>query len=94
MSTDEIDYGIKPQNIYRKSDRVTREILGLGATTIDEAIKDGTLPAPLPLTAHGKALGWYGWQLIGVMKQRLVAAAQRQVVMPPQLVRKKKKKQR
>jgi hypothetical protein len=94
MSTNEVDYGIAPQDIYRKSDPATRKILGLGATAVDEAIRDGTLPAPLPLTAHGKAQGWYGWQLINVIKQRLAAAATRQVVMPPQLVRKKKKKQR
>ena len=78
MTSDaEEEFGIKPHRVYRKSHKITREILGLGPTAIDEAIADNALPPPMPLTAHGKATGWMGWQLIEVQRKRLAAAAQR-----------------
>lgn len=57
-------FGIRPDFIYRKTDPETRKIIGLKPTAIDDAIRDGTLPQPVPLTADGKAKGWIGTQLI------------------------------
>jgi hypothetical protein len=79
-----MQFGIKPQWVYRKSDPETRRILGLKPTAIDDGINDGTLPPPAPLTAHGKATGWMGWQLIEVQRKRLEAAAQRHAEEAPQ----------
>src|SRR5262249_51954813 len=60
------EFGIERNKIYRKTHPETRKILGLKPTAIDEAIADGTLPEPWPLTGHGKATGWLGEQLIEV----------------------------
>jgi predicted DNA-binding transcriptional regulator AlpA len=70
-------FGIKAAWTYRKSHRDTQHILGMGLSAIDKAIRDGTLPPPAPLTKHGKAKGWGGWQLIQVVEERLKAAQQR-----------------
>lgn len=74
--TDESDWhGIKPHWIYRKTSHETHRIIGLKASAIAGAIKDGTLPPPIPLTADGKSKGWMGWQLIQVMQQRAARLA-------------------
>ena len=72
-----VEFGIEPNKIYRKTHPETRKILGLKPTAIDDAIADGTLPEPWPLTSHGKATGWLGEQLIEVQRNRLAAAEQR-----------------
>ena len=87
-------YGIRPQWVYRKYHPETLKILGLQPTAIDQAIEDGVLPEPMPLTGHGKACGWMGWQLIEVMKKRLEAAQQRAAAKPKPLFKKKVKKGR
>jgi predicted DNA-binding transcriptional regulator AlpA len=73
----EVEFGIERNKIYRKTHKETRKILGLQATAIDDAIADGTLPEPWPLTGHGKVTGWLGEQLIEVQRKRQAAAAQR-----------------
>jgi predicted DNA-binding transcriptional regulator AlpA len=91
----EDEFGIKAQRVYRKSARETREILGLGPTAIDDAIADGTLPPPWPLTAHGKATGWLGEDLIKVQRKRQAAAKRRHAAKQQQAAaptRKKKKR--
>src|SRR5262249_22834560 len=73
----ETEFGIERNKIYRKTHPQTRKILGLNPTAIDDAIADGPLPVPWPLTGHGKATGWLGEQLIEVQRNRLAAAEQR-----------------
>jgi predicted DNA-binding transcriptional regulator AlpA len=84
-----IEFGIVPGRVYRKSDPATREILGMGDTSIDEAIKSGYLPPPMPLTKWGKSCGWLGSQLIELQRRRLAAAAERQYQTP--MARKRKR---
>jgi hypothetical protein len=70
-------YGIDPARIYRKYAPETQRILGLGKSAIEDAIKDGHIPPPLPLTEHGYATGWMGTTLIELQKKRLALAAER-----------------
>lgn len=90
MTAHESKYGIRPEFVYRKSDPETRRILGLGQTAIDDAIKRGDIVPPAPLTAQGKACGWYGFQLIQMIDRRLAAAPLHRAAPPPQLRKKKK----
>src|SRR5262249_48462981 len=90
MTAHESKYGIRPEFVYRKSDPETRRILGLKPTAIDDAIARGDIDPPAPLTATGKAMGWYGFQLIEMIERRLAAAPLRRAAPPPQ--RRKKKK--
>jgi predicted DNA-binding transcriptional regulator AlpA len=76
------DFGIIPNKIYRKSHPETQGILGLSPTGIDEAILNKELPPPVPLTAYGKAVGWYGFTLIQVIKDRLTKAEARAAAPP------------
>ena len=69
--------GIIPAKLYRKSHRETLDIIGLRPTQVDEEIRNGTLPPPAPLTAHGKAAGWWGFQLVKYVEQRRELAQQR-----------------
>jgi hypothetical protein len=32
----------------------------------------------MPLTQHGRACGWYGWQLVELMRARMAAAEARE----------------
>jgi hypothetical protein len=84
-------YGIRPSWMYRKHHAETIKIIGLGPTAIEEAIDDGLLDRPVPLTSHGKAKGWWGWMLISYMERR-IAAAQQQVAPPSPPTTKKKRR--
>jgi predicted DNA-binding transcriptional regulator AlpA len=88
----EVEFGIERNKIYRKTHKETRKILGLQATAIDDAIADGTLPEPWPLTGHGKVTGWLGEQLIEVQRKRQAAAAQRAAQRAAASTHKKKKR--
>jgi predicted DNA-binding transcriptional regulator AlpA len=81
MAADE-QFGIKAHMVYRKGDAKTLEILGMRPTSVDEAIKAGYLPAPMPLTSSGKSVGWIGTVLIEWQRKRLAAATTRQYVTP------------
>jgi hypothetical protein len=64
-------YGIKLSKLYRRGHPDTNEILGdLSDSAIDRGIKDGSIPAPVLLTARGRASGWYGWQLAVMVRKR------------------------
>jgi predicted DNA-binding transcriptional regulator AlpA len=76
------EFGIQPHMVYRKGDPKTLEILGMRPTSVDEAIKSGYLPTPMPLTSSGKSVGWIGTVLIEWQRKRLAAAATRQYVTP------------
>jgi len=93
MTAHESKYGIILAHVYRKSDPETQRILGLKATAIDAAIKRGDIDPPAPLTAHGKARGWRGFQLVKMIERQLAAASQRRAA-PPENLRKKKKRSR
>jgi hypothetical protein len=75
-------YGIERHRLYRTTHQTTRKIIGLQNTAIKEAIKNGSLPPPVLLTAHGKASGWYGFQLIQLVKDRLAKAEARRGAPP------------
>jgi predicted DNA-binding transcriptional regulator AlpA len=75
-------FGIEPCRLYRTTHQTTRKIIGLKNTAIKEAIKNGSLPPPVSLTAHGKASGWYGFTLIELIKDRLAKAEQRRAAQP------------
>jgi hypothetical protein len=86
MSTDptsESRYGIIPNKAYRKSDRETQDIIGLGPTQTDEEIRNGTLPPPAPLTKNGKAAAWWGFQLIQYIDERRKLAHAREAKRVP-----------
>jgi hypothetical protein len=71
------EFGIRPQWIYRRNHRETRRILGLEDNAIDGLIAEGALPPPIPLTKSGKAVGWWGWQLIAYVKRKANEAEER-----------------
>ena len=68
-------FGIDPSVYYRKTDPKTRQIIGLAATAIDEAIKNGDLEPPEPITENGRATGWQGATLIKMIRKRQERAA-------------------
>jgi len=39
------------------------QYFGFKKTHLDQKIADGTVPKPFPLSADGRASGWYGWQI-------------------------------
>jgi hypothetical protein len=79
MSDDDTkNFGINPGFVYRKTDPITRRILGLKPTAIDEEIDRGNLPPPMDLTPGGRAKGWLGQTLIDLQRKRLADAATKQ----------------
>jgi predicted DNA-binding transcriptional regulator AlpA len=82
-------FGIEPYKLYRRNDPITKAILGLADSTIDEEIAKGTIPPPVRLTAHGKSCGWVGATLIQIIKNRLAQVA----ALPTRPPRQKKNKQ-
>jgi hypothetical protein len=72
------EFGIEPSRFYRRSSEQTRAILGLSEGAINTAIKDGSLPLPVPLTQHGRACGWYGWQLVELVRARMELVSARE----------------
>jgi predicted DNA-binding transcriptional regulator AlpA len=92
-AADSEQFGIERFRVYRKTHKITPQILGVTHSAIEHAIADGTLPPPVPLTAYGKATGWYGFQLIQVIKDRLSKAEARAAAPPHrELCRRKKNK--
>ena len=47
---------------------------GYKPTALREKIEEGEIPAPIPLSDTGRALGWFGHQIIDHQKRRLAAA--------------------
>jgi predicted DNA-binding transcriptional regulator AlpA len=63
---------IHPNEIVRLKDGP--KYYGLSPTQIDAKIKTGEIPAPIPLSASGRAKGWLGHQIID-HQRRLLATA-------------------
>jgi predicted DNA-binding transcriptional regulator AlpA len=49
------------------------EMLGLGASQLDEAVKRGEFPAPIKLTASGRAKGWFEHEVLAHIETRRAA---------------------
>ena len=64
---------LRPEFIYRKHSPVAIGVIGLGVSQIDEQIKNGELP-PLVKLGSGRAVGWYGSQLIKLREERIAKA--------------------
>lgn len=65
-----------PDHIYRPHE--ARHFFGYKPTQLDEKIRLGEIPAPIPLSDTGRAVGWLGRQIIEWQAKR-VAAAKRSV---------------
>lgn len=63
----------KVQRIIRKKD--LPQFVGLGVTQIDELMKTGEFPKPIPLSDHGRAIGWLESELAEWQQARLAARA-------------------
>jgi len=87
---EETTFGIDPGRVYRKYDKRTQEILGLRRSAINQAIEDGHIPPPMPLTESGSAVGWLGSVLIAVQRKRLAKAEAWQASPVRKNARKKK----
>src|SRR5262249_42106059 len=71
-------YGIKPHCVYRRgSDEANNYLGNISQSVIEREIKKGTIPMPFPLTEHGRAQAWYGWQFVEMIKKREEAARKR-----------------
>jgi hypothetical protein len=53
---------IYPYQVIRKKDGPA--YFGFGHAQLDEQIRVGAVPAPIPLSATGRAKGWTGQQII------------------------------
>jgi hypothetical protein len=69
--------GLNPDFLYRKFDPVTLNVIGLGPSQVNEAIKRGELPPTVSATESGRATGWLGSQLIELQRKRLAEAMAR-----------------
>jgi hypothetical protein len=67
------DLDLDPAEIFRP--RQAFRYFGLGHSQVAEKVKSGELPAPIPLSANGTAVGWTGRQLILHHRRRLQLAA-------------------
>ena len=61
-----------PDQIYRPDE--ARFFFGYKATQLDEKIKAGEVPAPIPLSDSGRAVGWLGSQIIAWQAGRVACA--------------------
>jgi predicted DNA-binding transcriptional regulator AlpA len=61
-----------PDEIYRPHE--ARHFFGFKPTQLTEKIKAGEIPAPIPLSDSGRAVGWLGRQIIEWQAGRLAAA--------------------
>jgi hypothetical protein len=70
---------LDPYEIKRKGNgKNGKKYFGLGPTQLEVAIKNGEVPAPIPLTDSGRAKGWTGQMIIDHHARRLrLAAAKR-----------------
>jgi predicted DNA-binding transcriptional regulator AlpA len=64
--------GLDPHQIVRVAEG--RQYFGYGPTQLDEKIKSGEIPAPIPLSDSGRAKGWLGRQIIKWQEERVEAA--------------------
>jgi predicted DNA-binding transcriptional regulator AlpA len=62
-----------PDQIYRKSE--AGPYFGYKPTQLDEKIKTGEIPKPIPLSLSGRATGWLGQQIIDHHARLIEAAA-------------------
>jgi prophage regulatory protein len=53
--------------------REVLEYIGLRSTALDEEIKAGSFPRPVPLTDKGRAVGWLESDLIAWQDERIAA---------------------
>jgi predicted DNA-binding transcriptional regulator AlpA len=66
---------LDPNQIVRMHEG--RKYFGYGPTQIEEKINRGEIPAPMALSATGRAKGWTGQQIIDHQRRLLTAAKQR-----------------
>lgn len=66
---------LDPNQIVRMSEG--RKYFGYKHTQLDEKIKTGEIPAPIPLSDSGRAKGWLGHQIIEHQRARMAAALKR-----------------
>jgi predicted DNA-binding transcriptional regulator AlpA len=52
-----------------------RNYFGYQPTQLDEKIKAGEIPTPIPLSDTGRAVGWLGSQIIEWQAKRVAAVA-------------------
>jgi predicted DNA-binding transcriptional regulator AlpA len=55
--------------VLRRSE--LKSVVGLGRTQIDNLIAKGEFPAPIPLSDHGRAVGWFESEILAWQKARL-----------------------
>jgi predicted DNA-binding transcriptional regulator AlpA len=65
---------LHPNQIVRLNEG--KKYFGYGPSQLPEKIKNGEVPAPIPLSPSGRAKGWVGSQIIE-HQARLLAAAKR-----------------
>jgi predicted DNA-binding transcriptional regulator AlpA len=66
---------LEPNQVVRKHNGYS--YFGLKSTALDDAIKSDLIPKPVKLTPGGRAVGWFGWQIIEWQRQRIDAADKR-----------------
>lgn len=71
---------LHPAEIIRK--HAGPRFFGLRHTALDDAIKRGEIPAPIPLTPGGRARGWLGATILE-HQRRLAEAAKQQAESTP-----------
>src|SRR5262245_59190787 len=76
MTVDQ-NFGLDPNALYRKYSPEAQRAIGLKETAMNDAIARGDIDPPVPVTENGRAVGWYGYQLIALCRKRLELAAQR-----------------
>jgi hypothetical protein len=73
-TTVDLTQPLVPHFFYRRGGPVATGVIALSPNQIDEKIKTGELPPPVPAFESGRATGWFGWQLIELQRQRLERA--------------------
>lgn len=63
---------LEPHQIIRKHEGA--KYFGFKITALNKKIQEGEIPAPVPLSDTGRAMGWFGHQVIS-HQQKLLAAA-------------------
>ena len=70
--TDKFSKELEPNEVVRK--RHGYKFFGFKPTALNEKIRSGEIPAPIPMSDDGRAMAWFGWQIIEHQKKRLAAA--------------------
>jgi hypothetical protein len=63
---------LDPCQFYRWSEGW--KYFGYKSTQLDQKIKDGEIPAPIPLSDSGRASGWTGQMIIDHQRELLIKA--------------------